>query len=309
VTHLAASLKIGLDELRMLMLGTQVAFGFQFQSLFQDRLDISDRAIQAAALSGMSCTVATLGMLIAAPAVHRMADCGEVSGRTHRLTSTLAHMALITLALGLAATDFVTIATEFGPATGLIVALLTAAICIAAWHSWGSVLRSTSHRREPAAMSSLHPKLHDRIDYVLTETRVILPGAQALFGFQLIVPLMTAFETLPFAARAVHFAGLAFVAVAIVLLIAPAAIHRIAFAGEDDERFLSLSSHIVTAALVPLALGIACELYVATERLLPESSVSLWIAAAAICVLLGLWYALPLALRSQRESPRCSPQT
>ena len=306
---LDSSLKIGLDELRTLMLGTQVAFGFQFQSLFQDRLDISAGAIQTAALSGMSCTVLTLGLLIAAPAVHRIADYGDVGGRTHRLTSTLAHAALVTLALGFAATVFVTIATEFGPATGLVVALLTAAVCLAAWHSWGSVLRSTSHRREPTAVNSRHAKLHDRIDYVLTEARVILPGAQALFGFQLIVPLMTAFETLPFAARVAHFAGLAFVAVAIVLLISPAAIHRIAFDGDDDERFLSLSSHIVTAALVPLALGVASELYVATARLLPASSASQWTAAVAICVLFGLWYGLPLALRSQRESARCSPQT
>jgi len=53
VAPLDSSLKIGLDELRTLMLGTQVAFGFQFQSLFQDRLDISARAIQTAALSGL----------------------------------------------------------------------------------------------------------------------------------------------------------------------------------------------------------------------------------------------------------------
>lgn len=158
-------------------------------------------------------------------------------------------------------------------------------------------------------MKPRHASLHDRIDYVLTEARVILPGAQALLGFQLIVPLMKAFETLPASARTVHFAALLFVAIAIVLLIAPAAIHRIAFNGDDDERFLRLSSNIVTAALVPLASGVASELYVATERLLPGSSASQWTAAAAICVLLGLWYGLPLVLRSHRESAQCSPQT
>ena len=41
---LDALLKISLDELRMQMLGAQVAFGFQFQSLFQDRFDVSDPA-------------------------------------------------------------------------------------------------------------------------------------------------------------------------------------------------------------------------------------------------------------------------
>jgi hypothetical protein len=146
--------------------------------------------------------------------------------------------------------------------------------------------------------------LHDRIDYVLTEARVILPGAQALFGFQLLVPLMKSFETLPEVARLVHFAALALVATAVMLLIAPAAVHRIAFDGADDERFVRLASHMVTAALVPLALGVASELYVAAVRLLPASSAAGWIAAGSACVLLGFWYVLPFVLRvrSTRDS-------
>jgi hypothetical protein len=158
-------------------------------------------------------------------------------------------------------------------------------------------------------MKERHASLHDRIDFALTEARVILPGAQALFGFQLLVPLMNAFETLPVSARIVHFAALSCVALTIVLLISPAAIHRIAFGGADDERFLRLSSNIVALALVPLAVGVSGELYVATSRLLPHSPTSLWIAAGAICTLLGVWYALPLALRSRRSEARCSTQT
>ncbi len=126
-------------------------------------------------------------------------------------------------------------------------------------------------------MNPSHGSLHDRIDYVLTEARVMLPGAQVLFGFQLLVPLMNAFQTLPLSARIVHFAALSLITATIVLLISPAAIHRIAFDGADDE-------------------------YVATARLLPESSASGWVAAGAVCTLLGLWYALPLALRSERSA-------
>jgi len=140
--------------------------------------------------------------------------------------------------------------------------------------------------------------LHDRIDYALTESRVMLPGAQALFGFQLLVPLMKSFETLPGTVQTVHFVALMLVAMTVVLLIAPAAIHRIAFDGADDARFLHLASRLVTAALIPLALGIASEIYVAGVRLLPGSPVVVWISAAATCVLIGFWYALPLGLRA-----------
>ena len=144
-------------------------------------------------------------------------------------------------------------------------------------------------------------KLHHQIDYTLTESRVILPGAQALFGFQLIVILTKSFATLPDDARMAHLAALSCVALAIVLLIAPAAIHRIAFDGDDDERFLRIASRILTLALVPLSLGISTELYVAATRLLPGTAAPSWTAAIALCLLLSLWYVVPLVLRKSES--------
>jgi hypothetical protein len=290
-------LKISLDELRMQMLGAQVAFGFQFQSLFQDRFDVADPARRAVALAGLIFMILTLGLLIAAPAVHRIADAGQASARTQQLTASLAHVALITLAIGITAAVFVAVATAFGFQAGAIAAAMTAAVTLFAWHGWGRLLRPGT--RQSTVNDATHStSLHDRIDYVLTEARVMLPGAQALFGFQLLVPLMTSFETLPVVARTVHLAALALVAMAVVLLIAPAAIHRIAFEGMDDPQFLRLASRLLTAALIPLALGVASELYVAGVRLLPGSPVAPWMAAGAACVLIGFWYALPLGLRA-----------
>ncbi|HKQ14737.1 MAG TPA: DUF6328 family protein [Steroidobacteraceae bacterium] len=295
--NLNSLLKISLDELRMQMLGAQVAFGFQFQSVFQERFDVSDPARRAVALAGLIFMVLTLGLLIAGPAVHRIADAGEASIRTQRLTASLAHVALITLAIGITAAVFVAVVTAFGLRAGSIAAALTAGVTLFAWHVWGRLMRPGT--RQPIVNKATHgTSVHDRIDYMLTEARVMLPGAQALFGFQLLVPLMKSFETLPVAAQTVHFAALALVAMAVVLLIAPAAIHRIAFEGTDDPRFLRLASRFVTAALVPLALGIASELYVAGARLLPDSPAVAWTALGAACVLIGFWYVLPLGLRA-----------
>jgi hypothetical protein len=290
-------LKISLDELRMQMLGAQVAFGFQFQSLFQERFDVSDPARRVVALAGLIFMVLTLGLLIAAPAVHRIADAGKASERTQRLTASLAHAALITLAMGFTAAVFVTVVTAFGVRAGSIAAAMTAGVTLFAWHGWGKLLR-TGARKSTMTKATHSTSVHDRIDYVLTEARVMLPGAQALMGFQLLVPLMKSFESLPVSARTIHFVALVLVAMTIVLLISPAAIHRIAFDGADDPRFLHLASRFITAALVPLALGVASELYVAGVRLLPGSSAVAWTAAGAACVLIGFWYALPLGLRA-----------
>ena len=49
-----------------------------------------------------------------------------------------------------------------------------------------------------------HAPLHARIEQMLTETRVILPGAQALLGFQLVIVLSGTFEKLPVDSRVIQ---------------------------------------------------------------------------------------------------------
>ena len=58
--------------------------------------------------------------------------------------------------------------------------------------------------------------LHVKIEQMLTEARVILPGAQALFGFQLAIVLTQSFETLPELSRLVHAVSLGLVAFAVM---------------------------------------------------------------------------------------------
>src|SRR5207248_11613431 len=57
-----------------------------------------------------------------------------------------------------------------------------------------------------------------KIDQMLTEARVILPGSQALLGFQLAIVLTQAFDKLPFGVKVVHGAALLLVALSVVLL-------------------------------------------------------------------------------------------
>ena len=293
----ASLLKIALDELRMQMLGAQVAFGFQFQALFQDRLKLSDIATRVAMSAGMAFMVLTLTFLIAGPAVHRIVNEGHASEWTRQLSSHLARLALMTLSVSLSTTVFAVVNAEFGERGAWIAGVTTAIVSMLAWQMWGMLLRSRAARASEGRMSEEHSSLHDRIDYVLTEARVILPGAQALLGFQLLAVLMKAFESLPPEAKLAHFCALSMVALTIVLLIAPAAIHRIAFDGADDETFERIGSRIVTCALVPLMLGIATESYVATSRLFESSSAAVWSACIALCVLGGFWFVLPFGLQ------------
>ena len=49
-----------------------------------------------------------------------------------------------------------------------------------------------------------HTSLETKIEQMLTEARVILPGAQALLGFQLVITFSDAFEKLSFTSKVVH---------------------------------------------------------------------------------------------------------
>lgn len=139
--------------------------------------------------------------------------------------------------------------------------------------------------------------LDAQVDQLLTEARVIIPGAQALFGLQLAVTLTRAFEQLPPMAKMAHAAALCCGGLAIILLMAPASLHRISFAGQDDPEFVKIGSRFVIAAPLPLSFGIALDAYVAAGRALQSDSGAAVLAVAAITALLGFWYVYPLAKR------------
>ena len=141
-----------------------------------------------------------------------------------------------------------------------------------------------------------------RIEQMLTEARVLIPGAQALFGFQLAVMLTDAFGELAESAKIVHVIALCCIVLAVILLMAPAAFHRIAYDGENTEAFYRLGSRLIVAAALPLALGITLDLYVAATRAFATRLPAVLTALAVGLVLFILWGLQPLLLRAHRSS-------
>jgi Family of unknown function (DUF6328) len=295
-TSLSARLKISLDELRMQVLGAQILFGFQFQSLFQpgfDRASIPERIADAA---GLTVVLASFAILLIPPAQHRLVEAGNASRRLLVLSNRCAETALATMAIALGCIAFALAAHERARHAGLI-AVCTVAVASSGWFGLGLIIRRPAlGRLREYEMADLHTK----IDQMLTEARVILPGVQAMLGFQLIVVMSQAFDELERGYQAIHFIGLALTTLSVVLLIAPAAVHRLAFSGDDDSRFHEIGSALVTAALIPLSLAIAAESCIAAWKLSQTTWVSVGAGSTALILLLGLWYGVPMGLRFQR---------
>ena len=140
-------------------------------------------------------------------------------------------------------------------------------------------------------------QLDEKIRQVLTEARLVLPGAQALLAFGFAITLTEAFDRLPALSRYVHLLSLGLISVSVILLIAPAAYHRIVEDGEDTERLHRFASRAVLAALVPL--GLALDLYILIQKV-TDSSIGATLGAGAMLLLFyGLWFGYTLYRRGQ----------
>ncbi len=147
-------------------------------------------------------------------------------------------------------------------------------------------------------------KLSDKIKHVLTEARTVLPGAQALLGFQFIAVLIDSFDRLPTELKYVHLVSLALIALSTVLLMMPAAFHRIVERGEDSERFHEFANRAVLAAMIPLALGLAGDLIVVVQKVTNSSGLAIAAAALMLIFFFGLWFGFSLYRRNERVAAR-----
>ena len=81
------------------------------------------------------------------------------------------------------------------------------------------------------------PSIEDQIQHALTDARVVLPGAQALLGFQFVGVFLGGFEELPASSQYVHVVSLTLVTLSTILLMMPAAYHRLVEQGSRPSIF------------------------------------------------------------------------
>ncbi len=143
--------------------------------------------------------------------------------------------------------------------------------------------------------------LKEQMTRINEEARMILPGIQALFGFQSIAVFSDRFERLPDYAQDCHAAALALVVVAIALIMLPAAYHRLTESGRVSEHVIDISSRAICYALGPLAAGLALDISVVILMVTDQSVVSAASGIAAFVLLIGMWFAYPLYARRKRQ--------
>jgi Family of unknown function (DUF6328) len=248
------------------------------------RLNPATRLIDSVAQGLMAITI---GLLIAPSMHHLIAEKGQDTLRLHRATGLFAGFALLPFGISLGLSFYIVFDRLYGTVAAVVAGTAFCLLALLFWYGIGLLMKPDI--KNPTHEKKTRTPLHTKIDQMLTEARVILPGAQALLGFQLIVTLIPTFEQLPPSSRLLHVAALISVAFAIILLMTPAALHRISFRGEDTDRFFRIGSWFVVLAPVPLALGIAADLWAEHAAGPDRDHLAIPIGDWSVSYWIGLW--------------------
>ena len=124
---------MAMDETRLLILGSQVLFGFLFQSVFQNGFDSLSSVSQNLVCAALALMMLSIGCLIAPSMQHRIVEAGEASPRLEHATTVLAEWALLSFIASLGLGLFIVFERIFGGITGVAVGVASAALAGYFW--------------------------------------------------------------------------------------------------------------------------------------------------------------------------------
>ena len=129
---------------------------------------------------------------------------------------------------------------------------------------------------------------------LIEEGRMVLPGIQATFGFQLVAVTNERFTELSGAEQWLHLGATALVASAAAMVMAPAAIHRHYGGREVTDTFIRVSSLMLLASMPLLALGLSVDFYL-IARLVDDARRALdaMLGALLFSALIFFWMVFP----------------
>jgi hypothetical protein len=139
---------------------------------------------------------------------------------------------------------------------------------------------------------------------VLEESRMVLPGVQALFGFQLIAVFNSGFESLSTFDKEMHLVALILNILAIGCVMAPASYHRQVERDAVSDHLVHFSSKLLCLGLVPLVASLSLDSYVVCKTITHNTESGIVVALFTFVFLTLIWYAVPQFERRRRRERR-----
>jgi hypothetical protein len=136
--------------------------------------------------------------------------------------------------------------------------------------------------------------LSKSVEFLLEECRMVLPGIQALFGFQLIAVFNPSFsQKLSQLEQILHLVAITLVAMAVALIMTPAAFHRQTDPEQVSKKFILLSTRLLLFSMPPLCVAICIDSYLIAKVVLNDGLIPLLLSAGLLGFFVVLWFVLP----------------
>lgn len=157
--------------------------------------------------------------------------------------------------------------------------------------------------RTMTATDDQSQEVRRRLQELMEDLRVAMPGVQVLFGFLLTLPFSSRFSVLlDHTEKTVYFVAFLSAALASVLLTAPSALHRLYHELHDPgglALLLAISGYLAVLGVAFLALAMTAVVFFITKLLYTNLVAALATAGLATLTVLT-WFALPLIRRLRR---------
>ncbi len=136
--------------------------------------------------------------------------------------------------------------------------------------------------------------LSEAVTHLLEESRMVLPGIQALFGFQLIVVFNPTFqEKLSLTERGLHLTAIGLIVIAIAMVMAPAAYHRQKDPQSISEHFVFIATRLLLYSMFPLMMALGLEFFLIARMITNSLALSVVLAVVVLCIFATFWFLLP----------------
>ena len=137
-------------------------------------------------------------------------------------------------------------------------------------------------------------EIGESVSHLLEEARMLIPGVQTLFGFQVVIVFSQQFGMLLSAGeRLWHLTAITCSILTLVLLLTPAMLHRERESGWATQGFVNVSTKLMATASVPLALGLAIDFGLVTRLITESPAAAIASSLVTLAIVFGLWNVLP----------------
>jgi hypothetical protein len=181
-----------LNESRILVLGVQVLLSFQYSSALVTAFDQLPYSSQCLELIALALLMTAFGLFVAPAPNHLIVWSEDEGPNLQRFVTKAVEIALMPFAAALATDIYIAAGRATDSTIGVMLGAATFACAMFFWYGLEAVHRQTrGHRIRSRAKSKpvakekrQRPDIEEKIQHALTDARVVLPGAQALLGFQ-----------------------------------------------------------------------------------------------------------------------------